>query len=87
MILTARPRNVSVSTKCVTADLDNSNGGTLSLTITGEGDSPQPSVFARQHITNLLRDKLWRTGAKKEFILTRYFTSKLPLNTRRTESR
>ena len=70
MILTARPRNVIISTKCVSADLDYSNGGSLSLTVTVKVDTSQPSVFARQHIRNLLRDKLWRTGAKKEFILT-----------------
>ena len=36
MILT-RPRQVSVSTKYVTADLDYSNSGTLSITVAVEG--------------------------------------------------
>ena len=38
MVLTrARPRHVSVSTKYVTADLDYSNSGTLSITVAVEG--------------------------------------------------
>ena len=37
MILTRRPRQVSVSTNYGTADLDYSNSGTLSITIAVEG--------------------------------------------------
>ena len=40
-------------------------------------DAAQPSVFARQHLTNLLRDELRRTGTKNEFNLTRYLMSRL----------
>ena len=41
-------------------------------------DAAQPSVFARQHLTNLLLDELRRTGAKNKFNLMRYFLSRLP---------
>ena len=41
-------------------------------------DAAQPSVCASQHLANLLRDELRRTGAKNEFNLTRYFISMLP---------
>ena len=41
-------------------------------------DAAQPSVFARQHLTNLLRDELRRTGAKNEFNLSTYLMSRLP---------
>ena len=51
MIVTARPRNVSVSTKCVTADLDYSNGGTLPLTVTVEGRySPAICLCSPTHL-------------------------------------
>ena len=80
MILTntrARPRHVSVSTKYVTAALDYSNSPFPSQLL-WKVDAAQPSVFARQHLTNLLRDELRRTGAKNEFNLMRYFMSRLP---------
>ena len=41
-------------------------------------DTDQPSVLARQHRTNLLRDELWRTEPKNEFNLTRYLASRSP---------
>ena len=41
-------------------------------------DAAQPSVFARQHLTNRLLDELRRTGAKNKFNLMRYFLSRLP---------
>ena len=35
-------------------------------------DDAQPSVLARQHLTNLLRPVVWSTGSKNEFNLSRY---------------
>ena len=41
-------------------------------------DIAQPSLLASQHLTNLLRSWLWRTGSKYEFNLARGLLSRLP---------
>ena len=42
-------------------------------------DTAQPSVLARQHLTNLLRPGLLRTARSKyEFNLPKYVLSRLP---------
>ena len=41
-------------------------------------DVAQPSLLACQHLTNLLRSWLWRTGSKYEFNLARGLLSRLP---------
>ena len=65
--------------KYVTADLGYSNSGTpFPSQLLWKVDNAQPSVCARKHLTNLLRDELLRTGAKNEFNLTRYLMSRLP---------
>ena len=52
--------------------------GPFSSQLLWKVDAAQPSVFACQHFTNLLRDELRRTGAKNEFNLSMYLISRLP---------
>ena len=40
-------------------------------------DAAQPSVLACQHLTNLLRPGLLRTGSKYEFNLSQYLLSRI----------
>ena len=42
-------------------------------------DAAQPSVLACQHLTNLLRPGLRRTGSKYDLSLMRYLPSRLPI--------
>ena len=52
--------------------------GPFPLQLLWKVDTAHPSVCAPQHLTNLRRDELRRTGAENEFNLTRDLMSRLP---------